>query len=203
MEKQLTDFFVPLTMETPIWNHFFMVAPMIIVGTKEGNGYDLAPKHMATPLGNSNYFGFVCTHNHSTYHNIKKTGEFTVSFPLPDQILLASLSASPRCQDIQKTKGIVRALPTIKATTIDALFVENSYLYLECVLYKIIDGFDAYSIITGKVKTAFVHKDYIRVSDKDEQQQINQHPLLTYIAEGRFASITKTFNFPFPKGFKR
>lgn len=180
-----------------------MVAPLIVIGTKEGKGYDLAPKHMATPIGPSNYFGFVCTPKHSTYHNIKKTGEFAVSFPLPDQILLASLGASPRCEDLAKVEHIVQSLPTTKTTIIDALFLTNSYLYLECDLFKIIDGFDTYSFISGKVKAAFVHKDYLRVSEKDEQQQINQHPLLAYISYGRFASISESFNFPFPKGFKR
>ncbi len=203
MKRQLADHLIPLATNEPIWNHFFTVAPLVVIGTKEGNGYDLAPKHMATPIGPLNYFGFVCTPKHSTYQNCKETGEFAVSFPLPDQIVLASLSASPRCGGQSKVKTIVQSLPTIKTTSIDALFVAHSYLYLECRLFKIIDGFGAYSFISGEVKAAFVHKDYLRVSEKDEQQQINQHPLLVYVADGRFATISETFNFPFPKGFKR
>jgi len=41
------------------------------------------------------------------------------------------------------------------------------------------------------------------VSEKDEQQQIQDHPLLTYIFPNRFAEIKETYEFPFPKGFKR
>ena len=203
MEKQLQDNYVQISTNMPIWDHFFTVAPLIIVGTKEGNGYDMAPKHMATPLGPSNYFGFLCTPKHSTYHNIKEKKEFSVSFPIPDQVLLASLGASPRNPDLEKSEQIVASLPTVKATTIDALFIQYSYLYLECELFKIIDGFDDHSFITGKIKTAFVHKDYLRLSEMDEQGQINEFPLLAYLPPGRFASIAQTYNFPFPKGFKK
>ncbi|MGI9551712.1 MAG: flavin reductase [Aurantibacter sp.] len=202
MEREFSVDFIPLAMDTPIWNRFFTIAPLVVVGTKEGSGYDLAPKHMATPIGPSNYFGFVCTPKHATYHNIRKTGEFAVSFPLPDQMLLAALSASPRCWDGTPGKGIVDSLPTFKTNTIDALFIKDSYLYLECVLYRIIDGFEGYSFITGKVKAAFVDKNYLRESEKDEQHQVYEHPLLAYLAHGRFASISETFNFPFPKDFK-
>ena len=203
MENKLKNHYVPLTTTSPIWDHFFTVAPLIIVGTKEGDGYDMAPKHMATPLGPSNYFGFLCTPHHTTYHNVKETKEFSVSFPIPDQVLLASLGASPRIPDMEKSEQIVASLPTVKATAIDALFIENSYLYLECELFKIIDGFGEHSFITGKIKSAFVHKDYKRVSEMDEQQHINEHPLLAYLPPGRFASIAQTYNFPFPKGFKK
>lgn len=187
----------------PIWDRLFTVAPLVVIGTKEGEGYNLAPKHMVTPIGFDNYFGFICTPNHATYQNIKKHKEFTVSFPLPNQVVLASLSASPRCDDISKSKPIVEAIPTIKATTVDALCIAESYLFLECKLFKIIDGFNKNSIITGKVIAARVDKNYLKDSEKDEQQQLKENPLLVYISYGRFAKITETFNFPFPKNFKR
>ncbi|MET7028275.1 flavin reductase [Sediminicola luteus] len=203
MEKTVADHYISLNTDTPIWNQFFTVGPLIVVGTKEGDHYDLAPKHMATPIGLSNYFGFVCTPNHATYHNVKATREFAISFPLPDQIVLSSLSASPRCGERSDEKQIISSLPTVKATSVDALFLEDSYLYLECNLFKIIDGFDNDSIITGKVITAFVKSNYHRDPEGDDQDMINNNPLLAYIANGRFASISETFNFPFPKGFER
>ena len=202
MEEPVADHHISLGTETPIWNQFFTVAPLVVIGTKEGADYDLAPKHMATPIGPSNYFGFVCTPKHSTYHNIKATGEFTVSFPIPNQIVLSSLSASPRCGENGQEKNIIPSLPTVKATAVDALFLEHSYLYLECKLFKMIDGFDEFSFISGKVIAAFVKSDYHRDTEKDEQEMIKKHPLLAYIANGRFASISETYNFPFPKGFK-
>ena len=203
MDTFADDNFTVLDTDLPIWDRVFTVAPLVVIGTKEGKDYDLAPKHMATPVGFGNYFGFVCTPRHSTYQNIKETGYFTVSFPLPDQVVLTSLSASPRCKNTTKFKGVIKALPTINATTMDALMVANSYLYLECELFKIIDGFDENSIITGKINKALAHRNYLRISEQDEQQQLCDNPLLVYIAYGRFAKIGQTYNFPFPKDFKR
>jgi len=157
---------------------------------------------MATPIGFDNYFGFVCTLKHATYQNIKDTQEFTVSFPLPDQVVLAALSATPRSDDTLGTKPIIKALPSLKATRVDALFLETSYLFFECKLFKIIDGFNENSIITGKIMAAHVDKNYMKTFEKDEQQQLKENPLLAYISNGRFAKITKTYNFPFPKNFK-
>jgi hypothetical protein len=43
---------VPLATDRPIWDRFFTVAPLVIVGSKEEDDrYNLAPKHMAMPLG--------------------------------------------------------------------------------------------------------------------------------------------------------
>lgn len=192
-----------LDTSTSIWEHFFTVAPLIVIGSKEAEGYDLAPKHMTTPLGFGNYFAFVCTPKHSTYNNIRRHKEFTVSFPKPDQVVLTALSATPRCEEFSKTKGIVSALPTVKAPHVDALLVANSYLYFECKLFKIVDGFDQYSLIIGYINNAYVDKSYKKFSEVDEQKQIKDNPLLAYLAYGRFAKITETFNFPFPKNFKR
>lgn len=203
MKSQLANNLVKLNTQESIWDHVFTIAPLIVVGTKEGENYDLAPKHMATPIGQSNYFAFVCTPKHSTYHNIKNTGEFSVSFPIPDQVVLASLSASPRCKESYKDKVIVKALPTVKCQSIDSIFFKDSYLFLECELVKIIDGFDDYCIITGKIIEACVNKEYLIESEKDEQQQIHENPLLAYVANGRFSKIIETYNFPFPKGFNK
>ncbi|MAU16935.1 MAG: hypothetical protein CMH46_15515 [Muricauda sp.] len=195
--------YVSLDTDIPIWDRIFTVAPLVVVGTKEQEGYDLAPKHMATPLGFDNYFGFVCTPRHGTYQNVKLTKEFTVSFPTPDQVTTTSLSATPRRMELTKSQQIIESLPIVKATSMDAPLVQDAYLYLECELFKIIDGFGENSIITGKIKSAYVHKDYIRISEKDEQEQLKNNPLLAYIAHGRFAKIGETYNFPFPKDFKR
>lgn len=197
------DNVISLDVNLPIWERFFTIAPLVVIGTKENEEYDLAPKHMATPLGFGNYFGFVCTPRHATYHNVKASKEFSVSFPRPDQIVATSLSSSPRSEQISKSLGIIEALPIVKATTMDAPMIKGAYLYFECELFKIIDGFDDYSIITGTIKAAHVHKDYLRVSEQDEQEQLHENPLLAYIATGRFAKISDTYSFPFPKDFKR
>ncbi|UCE68553.1 MAG: flavin reductase [Flavobacteriaceae bacterium] len=203
MIQTMSEKWVSLDTSQPVWKRIFMVAPLAVIGTREGNGYDMAPKHMITPMGFDNYFGFVCTPTHGTYQNIAQYGEFTVSFPKPDQTLITSLSASPRHTGISKADQIIESLPTIKATEVDALFMEQSYLMFECRHFKTIDGFGRNSLITGSILHAFADPDYLRVSEQDEQQMLYEHPLLAYVAEGRFARVAETYHFPFPKGFKR
>ena len=48
---------VPL-IEAPLWTRFFSVAPLVLVGTKEGDHFDIAPKHMAMPLGWKDFYCF-------------------------------------------------------------------------------------------------------------------------------------------------
>jgi len=67
MKNQRANNLIKLNTKESIWDHVFMIAPLIVVGTKEGENYDLAPKHMATPIGFSDFFAFICTPNHSTY----------------------------------------------------------------------------------------------------------------------------------------
>jgi flavin reductase (DIM6/NTAB) family NADH-FMN oxidoreductase RutF len=195
--------FISLNVKESIWEHFYTVAPLVVIGTKEAQGFDLAPKHMATPLGFSDFFGFVCTPRHNTYHNIKKHSRFSVSFVKPDQILLTSLAATPRCAVKDFPEEITNHIPTVTLNNGASIFVKDSYVMLDCSLYKIIDGFDDYSLITGKVEQAMVHKDYKIVSAEGNQKQIYDHPLLAYIAQGRFASIKETLSYPYPKDFQR
>ena len=202
-EKDPFKDFISLNVKESIWEHFYTVAPLVVIGTKEDQGFDLAPKHMVTPLGFSDYFGFVCTPRHNTYHNIKKSHRFSVSFVKPDQILLSSLAAMPRCAVKDFTKEITDQIPTVTSQDGEAIFVSDSYVMLDCSTYKIIDGFDDYSLITGKINEAQVHKDYKIISDEGHQKQIYDHPLLAYIAQGRFASIKETLSYPYPKDFQR
>ena len=203
MNSTLEKNLITLKSHIPIWDRVYTVAPLVVIGSNGKRGHDLAPKHMATPIGFGNYFGFVCTPRHCTYENIQESGVFTVSFPTPDQIVSTSLSASPNHRHASETSNIISALPTIKATEMDVLMVQGAYLYLECKLIKIVDGFDDYSLITGKICKAHVNKEYLRTSERDEDHQLRQHPLLAYIANGRFASVSETYNFPFPKDFQR
>jgi flavin reductase (DIM6/NTAB) family NADH-FMN oxidoreductase RutF len=203
MEFDIPNNLISLDPNIPIWDRVYTVAPLVVIGSKGNGEDDLAPKHMATPIGFGNYFGFVCTPRHCTYENIKKTGVFSVSFPTPEQLVSISLSATPRKGSVSKSATVLAALPTVKASSIDVLMIEGAYLYLECELFKIIDGFDDYSLITGHVRHVLVHEHYLRSSDQDDDQQIREHPLLAYIAHGRFATIRDTYNFPFPKDFQR
>ena len=193
---------ISLDTSQPIWDHFFTVAPLVVIGTKEKEGYDMAPKHMATPLGHDNFFGFVCTPRHSTYHNVKREGFFTVSFPKPAQVVLTSLAATPRCGQNGTEKPVLEGLPSFPAPNLDARLLTQCYLYFECEHLKTIDGFGQHSLICGKITSVFIDPDYLRISERDEQEMVFQSPLLAYLPYGRFAEIKETRAFPFPKDFK-
>ena len=104
---------------------------------------------------------------------------------------------------MSKSDEIVSVLPTVNGTKTDTLIMEGAYVRLECKLHKIIDGFDENSLITGKIISAQVHPEYLRVSEKDESTQLSENPLLAYVADGRFAEVKQTYNFPYPKNFCR
>lgn len=193
---------ITLDTERPIWERFFTVAPLVVVGTREGNDYDLAPKHMVAPLGWQNYFGFVCTPRHSTYHNAKHTGAFTVSFPRPSQVVLASLSAAPR-RDKPGHKPVLEPLPTIPAEVVDGVFLADSYLFLECEVEGIVEGFGANSLITGRIVAAHVQEEALRYSEVSDQALLKKVPLLVYVSPGRYAVVEETFDFPFPADFQK
>ncbi len=193
---------VSLETDRPIWDRFFTVAPLVVIGSREQDGaYDLAPKHLVTPLSWENYFGFVCTPEHSTYQNIQREKVFTVSFPTTDSVVLTSLAASPRCGD--DTKPALEALPTFPAQSIDGRFLKQASLFFECQLDRIIDGFGINSLIAGRIIAAHLVPGALRGEDVDDQDTIAAAPLLAYVSPGRYATIDQSHSFPFPQGFQR
>ena len=200
IESQPEDL-VTLDTQHPIWDQFFWVAPLVVIGTcDEAGEIDLAPKHMVTPLGWQNYFGFVCTPQHRTYQNISQMKTFTVSFVEPDSVIFASLAASPRCDD--DTKPALNTLPNFAARKIPGRFLTQSYLFLECELEKIVDGFGENSLIAGRIVAAHVKENSKRSMDKDDQDLIAGAPMLAYLSPGRYAEIAKSSAFPFPHGVR-
>jgi len=193
---------VELDVSQPVWDRFFWVAPLVLIGTREPDGsHDLAPKHMAMPMGWENYFGFVCTPRHHTYSNIRRDGVFTVSYPRPDQLVLTSLAASPRCEE--DNKPVLSVLPVFPAKKVAGVLVEGGYMFLECELDRIIDNFGVNSLIIGRIIAARVAEDSERIHEGGDQALIHNAPLLTYIHPGRFAIIDKSLTFPFPAGMKK
>jgi len=193
---------IRLDVSRPIWDRFFTVAPLVVVGSKEPDGtYDLAPKHMAMPLGWQNYYAFVCSPQHATYRNIRRERQFTVSFPRPTDIVASSLAASPRCDD--DTKPALALLPRRRAATVDGVLIDDCYLYLECTLHSMLDGFGANSLIIGDIVAASASEEYIRMDDRDGGDQLFQSPLLVYVSPGRYATLRETTQFPLPEGFSR
>lgn len=192
---------VDLDISDPIWSRFFTVAPLTVVGTLEDDGsVDLAPKHMATPLGWQNHFCFVCSPRHATQRNAQRRGEFTVSFPRPEQLVQSSLTASPRLDD--GSKPAVAALPTVPAKVVSGVLVRDAYVWLECRLERVIEGFGENSIIVGEIVAAAIDERALRVSDGDDAEVTAAVPLLAYVSPGRFAEIRETYSFPYPADWK-
>jgi flavin reductase (DIM6/NTAB) family NADH-FMN oxidoreductase RutF len=202
MDKQLPEGVQTLP-EVALWETVFSVAPLVLVGTREEDGaYDLAPKHLAFPMSWEGHFGFVCTPRHGTYQNCQREGVFTVSYPRASQVVLASLTASPRCgidSGAETAKPIVAAVPTFPAQQIDGELVSGAYLFLECEVDRIIDGFGDNSLICGRIVAAHACERAIRHVDVDDQDVIADAPLLVYVSPGRYARVETTNAFPFPK----
>jgi flavin reductase (DIM6/NTAB) family NADH-FMN oxidoreductase RutF len=202
MSTENTDRLIPLATDRPFWDRVFSVAPLVLVGSREQDGsFNLAPKHLAMPLGWDSYYAFVCSPNHTTYHNIRRHGAFTVSYPRLSEVLLASLAAAPRCED--RTKPTLLVLPTFPARVVEGVLVKDCYLFLECTLHSVLDGFGPNSLVIGTVVAAAAHEDALRQQDRDEADQIFQFPLLAYLSPGRLAEIRQSTAFPFPQGFSR
>lgn len=185
--------------DSPLWDRFFLVAPLVLVATKEGDGYDVAPKHMASPLGWQNYYGFVCSPSHATYRNVKENEEFTVSFPRPEQVVATSMAASAREDDGHKPG--LGALTTRRASTVECVLVEGCSVYLECVLERIVDGFGDNSLIAGRVVAASAREDVLRSPERDDNELVHAEAPLVYLSPGRFGSVTTSHAFPFSIDF--
>jgi flavin reductase (DIM6/NTAB) family NADH-FMN oxidoreductase RutF len=190
---------VPLPVDAPVWQRVFVVAPLVLVGTLEPDGSpDLAPKHMAMPLGWSDRFCFVCTPRHSTYGNAVDRGVFTVSFPTPQQVVETSLAATMREDDA--TKPALAALETLPAQTVEGVLVSGAYLFLECELDRTVDFEDA-SLVVGRVVAAAADERALRSGERDDADIVRAMPLLAYLAPGRFTEVDDSRAFPYPADF--
>lgn len=198
----MTARMIELSPSDALWSRVFTVAPLVVIGTREEDGsQDLAPKHLAMPVGLADWFGFSCTPRHRTWTNAEREGAFTVSYPRPDQVSLAGLAATPRCED--DVKHMLRGLPTTPARRVAGALLERSYLQLECDRVRIVDGLGDYGIVLGHVVAARADAGALRGHDRDDQDLLRGAPLLVYLAPGRFATVSESRSFPFPKGMKR
>jgi flavin reductase (DIM6/NTAB) family NADH-FMN oxidoreductase RutF len=193
---------VELSLDSPVWERVFTVAPLVLVGTKEPDGsYDLAPKHMAMPLGWGNRFCFVCTPRHATHANARREGAFTVGFPHQFQVVQAALAAARREPD--GSKPSLAALPTFPAAKVDGVLVHGCYLHLECELERIVDGFDDAELVVGRIVAAAAREQALRGPDKDDAELLRRLAPIAYVSPGRFTSAADTHSFPFPASFSR
>lgn len=194
--------YTPLDVSHPIWDRFFWVSPLVVVGTREPDGsYDLAPKHMATPMGWQNYFGFVCTPRHATYTNAIREEGFTVSYLTPEQLVHASLSAEPRCEDGQK--AALSDLDIVPGEVVSGPLLDGAYVHLECELDRIVEGFGENGLVVGRIVAARAQSGALRGIERADEELIAESPLLAYLAPGQYAKIDEAHNFPFPSGFSK
>jgi len=193
---------VPLDLGHSVWERFFTVAPLVVIGTREEDGaLDFAPKHMALPLGWETFFGFVCTTRHATERNAAREGWFTVSFPRPNDVMLASLAAAPRWED--DTKPALAALPTVPASTNPGALLRDAYVHLECELDRIVEDLGTNDLVIGRIVAASVAEDSLRLADADDHDVVRDAPMLAYLHPGRYAVVDRTFSFPFHTGFSK
>lgn len=183
-----------------LWNRYFSVAPLVVVGTLNSDGtHNLAPKHMAMPLGPGGYFGFVCTPRHVTYGNTIATGAFTVSYPKPAQLVEIGQSAAPRTAAGEK-HGLA-LLDTFPARRVAGVLVRGAAVFLECELQQIVEPLGEHGLIIGRVVAAAADPAMVRDPDRDDAELLSKQPLLAYVSPGRIAEIARTQAFPFPAGF--
>ncbi len=187
--------------QRPLWESFYGVHPLVLVGTLEEDGdHDVAPKHLAMPMSWKRLFGFVCTPRHATWRNAVRTGQFTVSYPTMGQVVQTSLAAAPR---VEGKKPALAALPVRRAEVVDGVLVEGCSVQLECELVRVVEELDDNGLIIGRVVAAHVAPELLRGDDRDDAEVLAEHPVLAFLYPDRFATISTTHHFPFPLGFER
>ncbi len=191
---------VSLSVGPGLWERAFAVAPLVLVGTKEQDGHDIAPKHMAMPLGWNGFYCFVCSPRHGTYRNLLAHPQFTISFPRPEQIMESGFAAGGRTDG--GMKPTLAAVPTFPARVVDGRLVTGCALYLECELERILDGFGPNSLVIGRVVAASAPHEVLRGSDVDDADLVHRLGLLAYLAPGRFAVVRDSLSFPYPADFR-
>lgn len=185
-----------------LWERVFLPAPLVVVATVEPDGRpDLAPKHMVVPLGFDGWLGFVCTPRHATWRNAERTGAFTVSWPRPEQLVQASLSASPRLEDGSKPGSTV--LATEPAVAVEGVVLAQALLAVECSCERLVEGFGEHGLVVGRIQAARAAPEALRGMDRDEAELIRDNPVLVYLHPTRIAEVRTTHAFPFPLGFSR
>lgn len=182
-----------------VFDAIFTVAPLVVVGTRDADGEaNLAPKHMAMPIGWSDRYCFACTPRHRTHQNAVRTGEFTVSFATPDLCVLVGQAAATRRPDAERTE--LAAFDTSPAEDVDGVLISDAHAALECRLERIVEEGDE-SLIIGRIVAAHVNPKALRSNDRDDADVVFDYPLTAYVAPGRLARIDRTTAFPYPARF--
>ncbi len=157
----MADALVELPVGPELWERVFSVAPLVLVGTKEGDGCDFAPKHMAMPLGWEGFYCFVCTPRARDLP--EREGASAVHGQLP--AARADRGVEPRRRRSVRGRRRSRRWPPCRrsrARVVDGCVVEGCPFYLECELERIVDGFGPNSLIVGRVVAASAAREALR-----------------------------------------
>ena len=96
-----------------------------------------------------------------------------------------------------------RCARDVPATEAEGVFARNGYLFLECVLERIVEGFGRNALIAGRIVAAHIDPvGALRSSDRDDADILLAAPQLAYLYPGRFSVIDTTHAFPFPAGMR-
>lgn len=189
-----------LEIDDALWERVFVVSPLVLVGTREPDGgHDFAPKHRVVTL--PRHFGFVCRPSHATWRNAVREECFTVSWPDPRQIVMASAAASPRCEDGEKKA--LRGLPTVEATSVEGRLLDGGRLHLECRLERVLDDLGEDGLLIGRIVAARADRKALRGADRPDGSLVHDRPLLAYLHPSQFALVGESAGFPYPKDFHR
>ena len=186
--------------DCPIWERVFTVNPLVLIGTQERDGgYNLAPKHMAFPMGWENYFGFVCTPRHVDLPQRQTGGSLHGQLPPT----YAGGAGEPCRLPARGRRRQARldALPTFPASEVDGVFIRDALPVPGVRSRQDRRRFRgeqprsrAASWRRTSIGTTFAS------SERDDQDLIHDSPLLAYLSPGRYASIGENNSFPFPAG---
>ncbi len=191
---------VPIELDDELWERVYVVSPLVLVGTREPDGsQDFAPKHRVVTL--PSHFGFVCRPRHATWRNAVRERAFTVSWPSPRQIAMASAAASPRCEDGEKKA--LRALPTLPARSVEGGLLDGGRFHVECRLERVLDDLGEEGLLLGRIVAAHADRKALRSRSVPDGALVHDQPLLCYLHPNQFALVDHSTGFPFPKDFTR
>ena len=194
---------VELPVGPGLWDRVFGVASLVLVGTRESDRWDFAPKHMAMPLG---WEGFYCFVVHATACDLPQCRRRIHSSRSASRGLSRSSSrASLREVGSRRVEKPSLAVPTDEhqRAIVDGAIVDGCPFYLECELERVVDGFGLNSLVVGRVVAASAAREALRGADVDDADLVHRLGLLAYLAPGRFAVVRESLSFPLPADFRR
>ena len=130
--RNRTKHIIELDAGKPIWDRCFMVAPLVLVGTRDEDGsLDLAPKAHGVPDGlagtTSGLSAAPVTRHTSTSSEPASSRSAIPSLPR----YFTQVSPRHRATRVVRRPSC-RAFPTFPAKKVDGEFIEDAYLFLEC-----------------------------------------------------------------------